>query len=213
MILLTTPNGKYFFSSFLNLNEETSGEVDENTLNLKDLKYILTAKESGRLIISELDLEKINNRILILNSTSSGGGEGVDPSLLLVKEDKSNKVSTVGTGSDVSYPNTNAVKTYVQTEIQSLNLTSYAKSTTVNANLLLKADKTELSKYALATNTQSKLVAKSNSLVKPVTENRVPLYTLGTDGSYVLCTPNAWIHLGDNMYMPAYSGEVLGLSS
>ena len=210
MITITTPDGKFFFSSFLNLHEEQSGEVDENSLTVKDLQYLLTAVKTSRILISEEDVEVVQNRITILTSSSGGGSEGVDPSLLLSKEDKSNKVKVIGIGSDISYPTTNAVKALITTEIQELNLSSYAKSVTVNANLLGKVDKTELTKYALKTDIPE-LTQTNSSTTNPVVENRVPLYTLGTDGNYVLCTPNAWVHLGNNLYMPAYNGSVLGL--
>ena len=210
MITITTPDGKFFFSSFVSLAEEQSGEVDENSLSVKDLQYLLTAFKTGRLIISEEDLEAIQNRITILTSSTGGGSGSVDPSLLLAKEDKSNKVKVIGSGSDISYPTTNAVKTLITTEIQSLNISSYAKSVTVNASLLNKADKTELTNYALKTDVP-KLTQTNSSTTKPILENRVPLYILGTDGNYVLCTPNAWVHLGNDMYMPAYNGTVLGL--
>lgn len=69
---------------------------------------------------------------------------------------------------------------------------------------------TQLNNYALKTEIPLlERTPSSNTL--PVLANRVPLYSLGTDGNFVLCTPNAWIKLDENLFMPAYTGEVLGL--
>ena len=91
-----------------------------------------------------------------------------------------------------------------------LNLTTYAKTSIVNTSLNLKADKTQLTNYALKTEIPS-LEQTSGTNVTPILANKIPLYSLGTDGNFVLCTPNAWIKLDENLFMPAYTGEVLGL--
>lgn len=209
MITIRTANGKFFFSSFISLSEEKEAQIDETLLSLFDLKYLLTAIETARLESSLEDLDTLKATI-VLRESSSGEG-GVDPSVLLTKEDKINKVKVFGVGSDISYPTTNAVKSFVSAEITSLNLTTYAKTSVVNTSLNLKADKTQLNNYALKTEIPS-LEQTSGASVTPVLENRIPLYSLGTDGNFVLCTPNAWVKVGENLYMPAYTGEVLGLS-
>ena len=43
MITITTGDGKFFFSDFVNLFEEQSAEIDENALDLKELQYLLSA--------------------------------------------------------------------------------------------------------------------------------------------------------------------------
>lgn len=78
MIQITTEDGKYFFSEFVNLIEEQTEEVDENTLTLVDLQYILLAYKTKRITLSEGDLLKVNNKIKELSST---GGGGVMPDL------------------------------------------------------------------------------------------------------------------------------------
>lgn len=209
MITIRTAKGKYFFSSFVSLSEEKEAQIDESLLSLFDLKYLLTAIETNRLEASEEDIGILKATIAIRESGTGEGG--VDPSVLLTKEDKINKVKVFGNGSDISYPTTNAVKSHVTSEINNLNISTYAKTSVVNTSLSSKADKTQLTSYALKTEIPS-LEQTSGSSVTPVLENRIPLYSLGTDGNFVLCTPNAWVKVGENLYMPAYTGEVLGLS-
>lgn len=209
MITIRTAKGKFFFSSFISLSEEKEAQIDETLLSLFDLKYLVTAIETGRVGSSEEDLG-ILKATIIIKEAGTGGEGGVDPIVLQSKEDKINKAKVFGTGSDVSYPTTNAVKSFVTTEITGLNLTTYAKTSVVNTSLNLKADKTQLNDYALKTEIPN-LEQTSGTNTTPVLENRIPLYSLGADGNFVLCTPHAWIKLDDNLFMPAYTGEVLGL--
>lgn len=44
----------------------------------------------------------------------------------------------------------------------------------------------------------------------PSLENSLPLYTLGNNGEYVLCTPDAWF-LINGFYVPGYSATTLGV--
>ena len=208
MITIRTAKGKFFFSSFISLSEEKEAQIDETLLSLLDLKYLLTAIETTRLESSIDDLDTLKATIVLRESSS--GESGVDPSVLLTKEDKINKVKVFGVGSDISYPTTNAVKSFVSAEITSLNLTTYAKTSVVNTSLDLKADKTQLNNYALKTEIPS-LEQTSGTNIAPILANKIPLYSLGTDGNFVLCTPSAWIKLDENLFMPAYTGEVLGL--
>ena len=210
MITIRTAKGKFFFSSFISLSEEKEAQIDETLLSLFDLKYLVTAIETRRVEASEEDLG-ILKATIIIKEAGTGGEGGVDPIVLQSKEDKINKVKVFGTGSDISYPTTNAVKSFVSTEITGLSLSTYAKTSSVNSSLSLKADKTQLTSYALKTDIPS-LEQTSESNITPILANKIPLYSLGTDGSFVLCTPNAWIKIDENLFMPAYTGEVLGLS-
>lgn len=209
MITIRTAKGKFFFSSFISLSEEKEAQIDETLLFLFDLKYLITAIETGRVGSSEEDLG-ILKATIIIKEAGTGGEGGVDPIVLQSKEDKINKVKVFGTGSDISYPTTNAVKSFVTTEITGLNITTYAKTSVVNTSLNLKADKTQLNNYALKTEIPS-LEQTSGTNIAPILANKIPLYSLGTDGNFVLCTPSAWIKLDENLFMPAYTGEVLGL--
>lgn len=85
MIQITTEDGKYFFSEFVNLTEEQTEEVDENTLTLVDLQYILLAYKTKRITLSEGDLLKVNNKIKELSST--GGGVMPDLSDYVTKQE------------------------------------------------------------------------------------------------------------------------------
>ena len=211
MITIRTAKGKFFFSSFISLGEEKEAQIDEILLSLFDLKYLITAIETRRVEASEEDLGILKATTTIKEAGTSTGGEGgIDPILLQSKEDKINKVKVFGTGSDMSYPTTNAVKSFVATEITGLNITTYAKTSVVNTSLNLKADKTQLNNYALKAEIPS-LEQTSGTNIVPILANKIPLYSLGTDGNFVLCTPNAWIKLDGNLFMPAYTGEVLGL--
>ena len=102
MITIRTAKGKYFFSSFVSLSEEKEAQIDESLLSLFDLKYLLTAIETNRLEASEEDIGILKATIAIRESGTGEGG--VDPSVLLTKEDKINKVKVFGNGSDISYP-------------------------------------------------------------------------------------------------------------
>ena len=208
MITIRTANGKFFFSSFISLSEEKEAQIDETLLSLFDLKYLLTAIETARLESSLEDLDTIKS--LIATRELGSGAGSIDHSILLAKEDKINKVKVFGVGSDISYPTTNAVKSIVSAEITDLNITTYAKTSVVNTSLDLKADKTQLNNYALKTEIPS-LEQTSGTNITPILANKIPLYSLGTDGNFVLCTPNAWIKTDENLFMPAYTGEVLGL--
>ena len=44
----------------------------------------------------------------------------------------------------------------------------------------------------------------------PSLENSLPLYTLGNNGEYVLCTPDTWF-LINGFYVPGYSATTLGV--
>ena len=208
MITVKAQDGKFFFSSFLNLTSGQETQLEETELTLPDLKSLKVAIRTERLETSAEDELKVDAAI---TAKQPGTGGGVDPSVLLTKEDKINKVKVFGNGSDISYPTTNAVKSHVTSEINNLNISTYAKTSVVNTSLNSKADKTQLTSYALKTEIPS-LEQTSGASVTPVLENRIPLYSLGTDGNFVLCTPNAWVKVGENLYMPAYTGEVLGLS-
>lgn len=147
MITIQTNNGKYFFSIFLNLTEESSGEVDETQLKENDLKSLLLAKISGRVIISEEDTEKINK--ILLEKTSSGSP---------------------------------------------IDLSGYVTSTKLSEVLSSKSDK---------------FVTEVIDPVKANTANSLPLYTLDNGGNYILCTPDHWVHIGENMYIPAYNKSTI----
>ena len=48
------------------------------------------------------------------------------------------------------------------------------------------------------------------STTAPSLENSLPLYTLGNNGEYVLCTPDTWF-LINGFYVPGYSATTLGV--
>ena len=48
------------------------------------------------------------------------------------------------------------------------------------------------------------------STVTTPTVNSIPLYTLGNNGEYVLCTPDTWF-LINGFYVPGYSATTLGV--
>lgn len=112
MIIIKTADGKFFFSTFLNLLEEEQAEVDETKLTLQELQYIVKSVDTGRILVEAADLDKVKARIISLSSS----GE-IDPSVLAGKEDKTNKADVVGEGSDTKYPTTNAVKEYITEEL------------------------------------------------------------------------------------------------
>lgn len=72
---------------------------------------------------------------------------------------------------------------------------------------------------SLAANIQGIVTQVDAKLDKPVeiasetvttpTTNSLPIYTLGNDGNYVLCTPDSWLKIG-NLYVPAYTGTTIG---
>lgn len=112
MITIKTADGKFFFSTFINLLEEEQAEVDETTLSLQELQYVVKSVDTGRILVEASDLDKVKTRIISLSSS----GE-IDPSVLAGKEDKTNKADIVGEGSDTLYPTTNAVKEYITEEL------------------------------------------------------------------------------------------------
>ena len=226
MITITTGNGKFFFSDFVNLFEEQSAEIDENALDLKELQYLLSAYNTKRIYINEEDYVKIRDRIALLSASSSGGGGDIDPALLGLKEDKSNKTTTIsGTGSNISYPTTSAVVNYMSGTLTSfktsLELNTYARLADMTSRLSTKVDKTQLIDYPTTIEVDTKINAidlssKADKLVEipqsaldiPVSMG-IPLYTLDTGGNYILCEPDSWVDIGNGMCIPAYSKSKL----
>ena len=221
MITITTGNGKFFFSDFVNLFEEQSAEIDENALDLKELQYLLSAYNTKRIYINEEDYVKVRDRIALLSTSSSGGGGDIDPALLGLKEDKSNKTTTIsGTGSNISYPTTSAVVNYMSGTLTSfktsLELNTYARLSDLTSRLSTKVDKTQLMNYPTTIEVDTKIAAvdlssKADKLVEipqsalniPVSIG-IPLYTLDTGGNYILCEPDSWVDIGNGMCIPAY---------
>ena len=226
MITITTGDGKFFFSDFVNLFEEQSAEIDENALDLKELQYLLSAYNTRRIYTNEEDYVKIRDRIALLSTSSSGGGGDIDPALLGLKEDKSNKTTTIsGTGSNISYPTTNAVVNYMSGTLTSfktsLELNTYAKLSDMTSRLSTKVAKTQLMNYPTTIEVDTKIAAvdlssKADKLVEipqsaldiPVSMG-IPLYTLDTGGNYILCEPDSWVDIGNGMCIPAYSKSKL----
>ena len=226
MITITTGDGKFFFSDFVNLFEEQSAEIDENALDLKELQYLLSAYNTKRIYINEEDYVKIRDRIALLSTSSSGGGGDIDPALLGLKEDKSNKTTTIsGTGSNISYPTTSAVVNYMNGTLTSfktsLDLNTYAKLADMTSRLSTKVDKVQLISYPTTIEVDNKIAAidlssKADKLVEmpqsaldiPVSMG-IPLYTLDTGGNYILCEPDSWVDIGNGMCIPAYSKSKL----
>lgn len=224
MITITTGDGKFFFSDFVNLLEEQSAEIDENALDLKELQYLLSAYNTKRIYISEEGYVKIRDRISLLSTSSSGGGGDIDPALLGLKEDKPNKTTTItDSGSDISYPSTSAVVNYMTGTLTSfktsLELNTYAKLSDMISMLSTLVDKAQLINYPTITEVDTKIAAipsvdlssKADKLVEipqsaldvPVSMG-IPLYTLDTGGNYVLCEPDSWVDIGNGMCIPAY---------
>ena len=226
MITITTGDGKFFFSDFVNLFEEQSAEIDENALDLKELQYLLSAYNTKRIYINEEDYVKVRDGIALLSASSSGGGGDIDPALLGLKEDKSNKTTTIsGTGSNISYPTTSAVVNYMNGTLTSfktsLELNTYAKLSDMTSRLSTKVDKAQLINYPTTIEVDNKIAAidlssKADKLVEipqsaldiPVSMG-IPLYTLDTGGNYVLCEPDSWVDIGNGMCIPAYSKSKL----
>ena len=226
MITITTGDGKFFFSDFVNLFEEQSAEIDENALDLKELQYLLSAYNTRRIYTNEEDYVKIRDRIALLSTSSSGGGGDIDPALLGLKEDKSNKTTTIsGTGSNISYPTTSAVVNYMSGTLTSfktsLELNTYAKLSDMISRLSTKVDKAQLINYPTTIEVDNKIAAidlssKADKLVEipqsaldiPVSMG-IPLYTLDTGGNYILCEPDSWVDIGNGMCIPAYSKSKL----
>ena len=226
MITITTGDGKFFFSDFVNLFEEQSAEIDENALDLKELQYLLSAYNTRRIYTNEEDYVKIRDRVALLSASSSGGGGDIDPALLGLKEDKSNKTTTIsGTGSNISYPTTSAVVNYMNGTLTSfktsLELNTYARLADMSSRLSTKVDKTQLMDYPTTIEVDNKIAAvdlssKADKLVEipqsaldiPVSMG-IPLYTLDTGGNYILCEPDSWVDIGNGMCIPAYSKSKL----
>ena len=213
MITITTGDGKFFFSDFVNLFEEQSAEIDENALDLKELQYLLSAYNTRRIYTNEEDYVKIRDRIALLSTSSSGGGGDIDPALLGLKEDKSNKTTTIsGTGSNISYPTTSAVVNYMNGTLTSfktsLELNTYARLADMSSRLSTKVDKTQLMDYPTTIEVDKLVEIPQSALDIPVSMG-IPLYTLDTGGNYILCEPDSWVDIGNGMCIPAYSKSKL----
>ena len=232
MIRLIGVEGKIFvldlasdMEGTISLTGGISKDVDENICTLEELKYIETSFKTKRVSMSGGDISKVVERIATLSS-SSGGGGGIDPALLGLKEDKSNKTTTIsGTGSNISYPTTSAVVNYMSGTLTSfktsLELNTYARLADMTSRLSTKVDKTQLIDYPTTVEVDTKINAidlssKADKLVEiprsaldiPVSMG-IPLYTLDTGGNYILCEPDFWVDIGNGMCIPAYSKSKL----
>ena len=232
MIRLIGVEGKIFvldlasdMEGTISLTGGISKDVDENICTLEELKYIETSFKTKRVSMSGGDISKVVERIATLSS-SSGGGGGIDPALLGLKEDKSNKTTTIsGTGSNISYPTTSAVVNYMNGTLTSfktsLELNTYARLADMSSRLSTKVDKTQLIDYPTTVEVDTKINAidlssKADKLVEiprsaldiPVSMG-IPLYTLDTGGNYILCEPDFWVDIGNGMCIPAYSKSKL----
>ena len=232
MIRLIGVEGKIFvldlasdMEGTISLTGGISKDVDENICTLEELKYIETSFKTKRVSMSGGDISKVVERIAILSSSSGGGGD-IDPALLGLKEDKSNKTTTIsGTGSNISYPTTSAVVNYMSGTLTSfktsLELNTYAKLSDMTSRLSTKVDKTQLMNYPTTIEVDNKIAAidlssKADKLVEipqsaldvPISMG-IPLYTLDTGGNYILCEPDSWVDIGNGMCIPAYSKSKL----
>lgn len=118
MIQITTEDGKYFFSEFVNLMEEQTEEIDENTLTLIDLQYILLAYKTKRITLSEGDLLKVNNKIKELSST--GGGIIPDLSYYVTKQELIEEVFKLrgDLGEEITMESISQSLTEIETKIE-----------------------------------------------------------------------------------------------
>ena len=87
--------------------------------------------------------------------------------------------------------------TTVDTQIDNKFNNVYGPSITANINTQLETKLNKPNPTALAA-------------TAPSLENSLPLYTLGNNGSYVLCTPDTWF-LINGFYVPGYSATTLGV--
>lgn len=204
MITIKTEDGKFFFSSFINLEEEQEATVDETVLSLANLKYLLVAIESGRLNSSEEDVAVLIAAIAAKGEGGSGGG--FDPSLVAGKEDKSNKVTLVGVGSDTQYPSTGAVKAYVDEAFIS-NIGTYDVLPTLGSAIEVTKETTgnDVKFHVYSPRFEDKVRTNPSEFYTQTLVNSVPLYTLTENGEYVLTKPDEWVTLnGTNFMIPSY---------
>lgn len=226
MITLKAPNGKYFFSDFLTIFSGASSELEETALTANQLHTIVTAVQTERLEINPDDLVLLN---LAYDRKKNPTSEpSLDPSILLEKEDKANKVNEFTIGSVSLYPTTSAVIEYVASTtnnlVTSTTLTQYSLKTETDQKvdksvLNTLATKTDLTEYAKEVDVSASLAKKADVLTtqeavsEPTLVNRLPMYTLDNGGNYVLCTPNRWVDIGDGFVIPVYSKELVGFDN
>lgn len=206
MITIIAEDDKVFLSSFANLQEFEKADLDENLLSLSELKYLLRAIESKRLRTDPTSLGILQSTI---TSRSSSGS--LDQSLLLTKEDITNKTDTIVTGSSVLYPTTNAVVSYVSgattSFITASSLTPYAFETSVQQLEQTKAD-------TIHSHTISDVTGLESAL-----ENKLGLTSTATSATK-LATPRtingvnfdgtANITVSDSTKLPTTGGTING---
>lgn len=227
MVTISTKVGLFYFADFVQLGSGQSAVLDETLLKENQLKNLLVAIKTDRVITSEADLLKIETAL----SSASGG---IDPTILDKKEDKLNKVNTFTSNLSITkYPTTQAVVDYITTVnsgyITGSSLTStlaaYTTKTYVDSLSTTvsnaKVDKTQLGVASgVATlDAGGKLKAaqvpvKIDTPIPVSSVTSTPVETLPTGyvsatGGYVLATPDSWIKVGD-MYVPAYKETTIG---
>lgn len=229
MITLVAPRGKYFFSDFLTIFSGASSVLEETTLTVTQLHTLIVSVKAKRLEINDDDLTLLELAYNRKKNPTPGSGEGptIDPSILLAKEDKDNKVNSFTLGSVSLYPTTNAVIEYVTSITSNLvtktTLTQYSLKTETDQKvdktvLNTLATKTDLTEYAKKVDVSASLEKKADVLTpqeavsEPTLVNRLPMYTLDNGGNYVLCTPDRWVDIGDGFVIPVYSKELVGFN-
>lgn len=229
MITLVAPRGKYFFSDFLTIFSGASSVLEETTLTVTQLHTLIVSVKAKRLEINDDDLILLKLAYNLKKNQTSDSGEGqtIYPSILLAKEDKANKVNSFTLGSVSLYPTTSAVIEYVTSITSNLvtktTLTQYSLKTEtaqkVDKSVLnTLATKVDLTEYAKEVDVSASLEKKANVLTtqeavsEPTLVNRLPMYTLDNGGNYVLCTPDRWVDIGDGFVIPVYSKELVGFN-
>lgn len=206
MITIRTAKGKFFFSSFISLSEEKEAQIDETLLSLLDLKYLLTAIETTRLESSIDDLDALKATI-VLRESSSGEG-GVDVSQLATKTELADAIAGKADRTELSDYAT--VVSMTQLEGQVLDSLSN-KVDKVEGKGLSTEDFTAAYKTKLDDIDNQKLdipTSVSSSTITTPTVNSIPLYTLGNNGDYVLCTPDAWLNI-NGLLVPGYNSTTV----
>lgn len=239
MITIRTAKGKFFFSDFVNLFEEQSAEIDENALDLKELQYLLSAYNTRRIYTNEEDYVKVRDRIALLSTSSSGGintsiSTAVNAAITVVVDGAPTTFDTLREIAEW-IENDGVAATDLASAIAGkadrTELSDYATVVAmtqlegqVSDGLSNKVDKEAgkgLSTEDFTTAYKTKLddidnqkldipTSVSSSTITTPTVNSIPLYTLGNNGEYVLCTPDAWLNI-NGLLVPGYSATTLGV--
>ena len=199
--------------------------------------YVTNAIAAAQLNGAEVDLSGYATKVDLLTKVDNVEGKGlstndyttadkakVDGIDTSISTAVNAAIASVVDNAPATFDTLKEIATWIETE--------GVDTAELAAGIAGKADRTELSDYATVVamtqlegqvsddideaveNLGAQKLDKPNEMYPDdfptPTVNSIPLYTLGNNGDYVLCTPDAWLNI-NGLLVPGYSATTLGV--